>query len=329
MGATEKVIPQIASQRQKAGYTVTYLSILFYGVGFIVDSIGYYTDQLWFLFYINLPVELVMLFSAGYLIFNKKKWSTLLVVIYLLIIINLVLSVGYRSMHLEKITHHIMVDMLLGLVIVVTSAHALKIFWTYLFSICLSGAFVFVALNSQDELLLGNIVMIPTIIIGTAFVTHSYIYLVRKTQNIAVETENEANKVQELMKRDRQRINNALEQLSVQVAKSDINISDDIKRVMQSMDYQLPEVVLDYAEKVTSDENLFFNRLLKITPNLTVNELKLCYMLVNNMSSKEIANATSCTTNSVKVFRSRLRKKLELAPDVKLVSYLKQIETGD
>ena len=52
-------------------------------------------------------------------------------------------------------------------------------------------------------------------------------------------------------------------------------------------------------------------------------------MLVKNMSSKEIAEATSCTTNSVKVFRSRLRKKIGLQHQTNLVSYLKAIEMKD
>ncbi|QGY43752.1 hypothetical protein GM418_08795 [Maribellus comscasis] len=329
MGATEKVFPKIASQRQKAGYTVTFLSIFFYGVGFVLDLISYYSDQLWFLFFINLPVILVMLFSAVYLIYNKKIWSTILVVIYVLIIINLILSVLYRAINQVEISHHIMVDMLLGLVIVVTSAYTLKIIWTYLFSLILSAAYLFVTLYSQEVHLMGNIVLVPLIMVGTAFVTHSYIHLVRKAQKIAIETEDEANKLYELMKQDRQRINNALEQLSVQVAKSDIQISDNIKQIVQTLDYELPEVVLEYTEKITSDENLFFNRLLKINPNLSSNELKLCYMLVNNMSSKEIANATSRTPNSVKVFRSRLRKKLDLEPEINLVSFLKKVEIGD
>ena len=97
------------------------------------------------------------------------------------------------------------------------------------------------------------------------------IHLVRRTQKMAIETEDEANKVLDLMKHDRQRINNALEQLSVQVAKSDIQISDNIKRIVQTLDYELPEVVLEYTEKITSDENLFFNRLLKVNPGLSSN----------------------------------------------------------
>jgi len=329
MDASQKVIPQIASQRQRAGYTVTYLSLFFYGIGFINDTISYYHNQLWFLFFINLPVVMVMVFSAIYLFYNKKDWSTFLVVIYSLIIINLVLSAGYRSMYEDEIYHHVMVDMLLGLVIVVTSAYALKVMWTYFFSILLSGVYVFTALYSKDGDLLQNMVLIPAVVIGTAFVTHTYIHLVRRTQKMAIETEDEANKVLDLMKHDRKRINNALEQLSVQVAKSDIQISDNIKRIVQTLDYELPEVILEYTEKITSDENLFFNRLLKVNPDLSSNELKLCYMLVNNMTSKEIANATSRTTNSVKVFRSRLRKKLELAPDDNLVSYLKRFELGN
>jgi len=58
---------------------------------------------------------------------------------------------------------------------------------------------------------------------------------------------------------------------------------------------------------------VFFNNILSDFPNLSPGELKLCSFLKLNMTSKEIAQFTHMTTNSVEVSRSRLRKKLGLS----------------
>lgn len=326
MTSTGKVKPKFELQTQKAGYMVTLLSILFFGVGFTYDTVSYYSNELWFLFFINTPVLIIMVASLIHLFFSKKNWSIILIVIYSLIILNLILSNIYRNLYQEETTNYILVGMILGLIIVVTSAYALKAIWTYIYSISLSLSYVFAALYSGEEFLIRNIYLLPMILIGTAFVTHTFIHLFKKGQKIAIETEEEANKLRKLMNSEKRKVNTALKALVSQTKEKNVDISDKIDSVVKTINYNLPNVVIDYADKLSSNENLFFNKLLKINPNLTSGELKLCYMLVKNMSTKEIAQVTSCTNNSVKVFRSRLRKKLGLSSNENLVSYLKKIE---
>lgn len=60
-------------------------------------------------------------------------------------------------------------------------------------------------------------------------------------------------------------------------------------------------------------------------PKLTPTEIKVCCLLRTGLISKEIAEVLSITPASVDVYRHRIRKKMELIPEVNLVSYLNSI----
>jgi DNA-binding response OmpR family regulator len=70
-----------------------------------------------------------------------------------------------------------------------------------------------------------------------------------------------------------------------------------------------------------SDQEFYHNLGLK-HPNLTPAEIKLCSLLRLNLSTKEIAGMTFQTYDSVRIARTRLRKKMNLSNDENLVGYL-------
>jgi DNA-binding CsgD family transcriptional regulator len=72
-------------------------------------------------------------------------------------------------------------------------------------------------------------------------------------------------------------------------------------------------------QEVHSD---FYNKLNKLFPNLTPNELKLCAFLRLNMSTKDIAAITFLSVNSINIARHRLRKKLNIDQDENLIVFL-------
>ena len=74
----------------------------------------------------------------------------------------------------------------------------------------------------------------------------------------------------------------------------------------------------------TGNKDFTKNLLLKF-PTLSNTDLKLCIFLKLNMNSKDIATVLYNTTNSIKVARHRLRKKLELQPEQNLVTFLKSV----
>ncbi len=81
------------------------------------------------------------------------------------------------------------------------------------------------------------------------------------------------------------------------------------------------------ARKSTLDETSgkFENYLLRKFPHLTANDLKICSLLRQNFSSKEIAKTLNITPGSVNTSRYRLRRKLSLSTDTDLVVYLNKI----
>lgn len=71
--------------------------------------------------------------------------------------------------------------------------------------------------------------------------------------------------------------------------------------------------------------NNFFENLKTRYPDLNSNDLRLCALLKLNLDTKEIATIMDISPESVKVARSRLRKKLQLDPSNNLSSFITQV----
>lgn len=66
----------------------------------------------------------------------------------------------------------------------------------------------------------------------------------------------------------------------------------------------------------------FFNKLKQRFPALTPNEERLCAYLRINLNTKEISNMLNVTTAAVDKSRNRLRKKLEIGPEINLTEFI-------
>lgn len=69
----------------------------------------------------------------------------------------------------------------------------------------------------------------------------------------------------------------------------------------------------------------FYDKLLKICPDLTATEIKIAALLKLNLTTKEIAAITFKSDGGIKTTRYRLRKKLALSSDENLVPFLMKI----
>jgi tetratricopeptide (TPR) repeat protein len=69
----------------------------------------------------------------------------------------------------------------------------------------------------------------------------------------------------------------------------------------------------------------FYHRLHEKFPDLTPNEKKLAAFLRLNMSTKDISAITFQSTDSIRIARSRLRKKFDLPSDDNLIGFLESI----
>lgn len=66
----------------------------------------------------------------------------------------------------------------------------------------------------------------------------------------------------------------------------------------------------------------FFDKIKQTHTSLTANDLKLCSFLKLNLTSKDISNLMGISTESVKMSRYRLRKKLDLPRETNLVDFI-------
>ncbi len=69
----------------------------------------------------------------------------------------------------------------------------------------------------------------------------------------------------------------------------------------------------------------FYRKLTEKYPDLSPRELKICAFLKLNLSSKEIASLTNLTVKTIEVYRSQLRKKLNVLPGVNLIKFISEI----
>lgn len=75
-------------------------------------------------------------------------------------------------------------------------------------------------------------------------------------------------------------------------------------------------------EKIRPD---FFNKLKKVAPSLSVNDLKHCTYIVSNLKSKEVAQLINVSPRSVETARYRIKKKMRLEKEDNLYDLLSNL----
>jgi DNA-binding NarL/FixJ family response regulator len=119
----------------------------------------------------------------------------------------------------------------------------------------------------------------------------------------------------------------------LQVLKEEV---DEITKQNASTKFQWREVsriLGDYQEAQDNNFSVlieelhqeFLAKLNKEHPNLTTYDQRLCVYLKSGLSTREMAEMMNVLPSSVNVSRSRLRKKLNLAPKEDLYKFLKKI----
>lgn len=86
--------------------------------------------------------------------------------------------------------------------------------------------------------------------------------------------------------------------------------------------------VLQIHERIEEINSSFHFRLQSDFPELTQDDLRLATLLLLGMSSKEISSILVIEPKSVSMKRYRLKKKLNLPPEIDLIDFLKGIKTS-
>jgi len=99
-----------------------------------------------------------------------------------------------------------------------------------------------------------------------------------------------------------------------------------IKEIIHDLETHTKQNIWNEFDKIFKNiHSGFYARLLEICPDLSPTEIKTAALLKLNLTTKEIAAITFKSEGGIKTTRYRLRKKLGLSGDDKLVPFLMQI----
>ncbi len=82
------------------------------------------------------------------------------------------------------------------------------------------------------------------------------------------------------------------------------------------------ELFRKYFEEVNAK---FYIKLQAINPDLSLNDKRICALIKLNMSSREICQVLNIAPNSLKSAKYRLKKRLNLDPEIDMDSYLREL----
>ncbi|GEM_PF-5457121 len=105
----------------------------------------------------------------------------------------------------------------------------------------------------------------------------------------------------------------------------------DVKMEIKNLIFELKtkELFSENREELNNQSGLllihFKTKLDRLHPNLSKSDIELCCLIKLNLSNKEIALHKNVTDESVKIFKNRLKKKMELTPSTILNSYISEI----
>lgn len=102
-----------------------------------------------------------------------------------------------------------------------------------------------------------------------------------------------------------------------------MNVESLITNIKDKLRNALSETIwVQFDEQFRKVRPSFLKNFINTQPDLTPAEIKLASLLCLNLNTKEIAGILSQTYDSVRVSRTRLRKKLNLETEDGLVAYL-------
>lgn len=102
--------------------------------------------------------------------------------------------------------------------------------------------------------------------------------------------------------------------------------SKNIKDIIHELETQTKQNIWNEFDKIFKNiHSDFYSKLLAISPDLSATEIKTAALLKLNLTTKEIAALTFKSEGGIKTTRYRLRQKLALGSDDKLIPFLMQL----
>jgi tetratricopeptide (TPR) repeat protein len=134
--------------------------------------------------------------------------------------------------------------------------------------------------------------------------------------------ENElANQAKQLLK-VHQKLEDTEQKLS-ELYKTDVNTEDKLNKLANTLVLNpLKDLINDFDQRITADNEGFFKILLEKYPDLSLSELRLCAYMRLNLSNKELAQVLKKSVRTIETYRTDIRKKMKLSINENLVLHL-------
>ena len=116
------------------------------------------------------------------------------------------------------------------------------------------------------------------------------------------------------------------DQLKKSLQKNKTDQKSVVESVLKEIDFSSKEIGWDEFEmRFKEVHSEFYERLVQQFPSLTKNEQRLCAFLKLKMTTKEISAITFQSAHSINVARSRMKKKMGIEDNQRLVQFLSQL----
>jgi tetratricopeptide (TPR) repeat protein len=118
-----------------------------------------------------------------------------------------------------------------------------------------------------------------------------------------------------------------VEKLNQFVKDKSVLTINDLKQLIRELKPQkeVSKKMELYQDGVAMVNNSFLDKLIQDYPSLTKTEKEVCCLMRLNLTGKEIASMRNIDPASVKKMRNRIRKKLNVTPDINLYEFIQQL----
>lgn len=312
--------------RKNFDFRLIILVLFFFLAGLVIDGITYYHEKSWVLLYINVAGIALFMVNIFLKLTTKNSYLVLDIVSFLYITFNFIYTAHLAMLTGTDIDYEMVRIALLCILLLETMSLLLPLGWVLVSISLLIAGYIYATFITGHEHLLENLVVIPFVFIGVTVWFRQYKLFIDKTITNERQQKEENQRLVKIIAEDKRVINNYINQLVKRSKSEGLALDSEVKELATIVKYSLPSILAEHAENNHSTENNFYRNLTKAHPALTSSEIKLAFMLLKNLRSKEIAASTMRTTDSVRVLRYRLRKKLKLEKGMNMVGYLQQFE---
>ena len=309
---------------QKGAIISSYLAILMSFLALLFDGIHYYEVQNTFQMWLNIAMLPIIMVAGILIIWQKQLYKRVLIIALIPLLVNILVTIIDDSLNEPVHTFIIMRNIYTASVVMFLAIYIINRKLIYIISLGICTTYITASLLSGNRVLIENIFAVVFVQFSIVFVLDNFIRMYRILEKQAKDSEQKVILLSKKVEIERKDFIDKLAEIKCKYASKDKDIVKEIDRLHQKMSSGISNMIFDYAEEKSKDDQLFFNRLLDDHPNLTPGDLRLCFLISTNLTTKEIAEKTSRTSDSVRVLRSRLRKKLSLPRTQNLYSYLER-----